>query len=151
MEPPTSPVSRRTYASSGKTGRQKIPSPTYEVEAARSAARDQSHEYISEWSLLCNCKDNVLSGSPLSRFRREGDSKSDTKIYQKSVLFLRLLLEGFGAQKGAQRTPNGDHFGALLASFLRSGEFHEKCDSIIKIFFACPGRSNRGLKSMKKT
>ena len=50
---------------------QNVPSPSYEVEAARSAARDRSHEYISEWSPLCNCKDNVLSGSPLSRFRRD--------------------------------------------------------------------------------
>ena len=58
----------RLQEKQGDRKSQNVPSPSYEVEAARSAARDRSPEYISEWSLLCNCKDNVLSGSPLSRF-----------------------------------------------------------------------------------
>ena len=79
---------------------QNVPSPSYEVEAARSAARDRSPEYISEGSLLCNCKDNVLSGSPLSRFVRGPvewshcrPARGRSKNIEKHKVFGALLSE----------------------------------------------------------
>ena len=84
-------------------------------------------------------------------FRRDLGPKGDPKIDQKSRLFLRALLEGFWAQKGAQRTPNGSFFGALLAPFLRRAGYHEKCDSVMQnAYFCLPREVQKGSKIDEK-